>query len=84
MKKVSLNNTYTMYIGCFFKFHLKVGVEESIVNAPLPACRMQNKNTNNAQSEVSWSVICNPWCVHNRLFEAYFKVKLKKKHNIMV
>jgi hypothetical protein len=22
-------------IGCFFKFHLKVGVEESIVNAPL-------------------------------------------------
>jgi hypothetical protein len=23
------------YIRCFFKFHLKVGVEESIVNAPL-------------------------------------------------
>jgi hypothetical protein len=23
------------YVGCFFKFHLVVGVEESIVNAPL-------------------------------------------------
>jgi hypothetical protein len=22
------------YIGCFFKFHLVVGVEESIMNAP--------------------------------------------------
>jgi hypothetical protein len=34
--------------GCSFKFFLKVGVEESIVNTPL--VRMQNKN--NAKSEV--------------------------------
>jgi hypothetical protein len=32
------------------RFLLKVGVEESIVNAPLGS--VQSKNTNNAQSEV--------------------------------
>jgi hypothetical protein len=59
-----------MYIGCSFKF----GVEESIVNASL--VRLQSKNTNNAKSEVR-SVICNPWYVHNRLFNANFEDKLK-------
>jgi hypothetical protein len=37
-----------VYIGC--SFILKVGVEESIVNAPLVS--QQSKNTNNAKSEV--------------------------------
>jgi hypothetical protein len=37
-------------IGCSFKFILKVGVEESTVNAPL-VC-LQSKKTNNAKSEV--------------------------------
>jgi hypothetical protein len=37
-------------MGCSFKFILKVGVEESIVNAPLG--RLRSKNTNNAKSEV--------------------------------
>jgi hypothetical protein len=39
-----------MHIGCSFKFILKVGVEESIVNAPFVS--LQNKNTNNTKSEV--------------------------------
>jgi hypothetical protein len=34
-------------IGCSFKFILKVGVEESIVNAPLVS--LQSKNINNAK-----------------------------------
>jgi hypothetical protein len=38
------------YIGCSFKFILKVGIEESIVNAPLVS--LQSKNTNNSKSEV--------------------------------
>jgi hypothetical protein len=37
---------------CSFKFIGKVGVEESIVNAPLVS--LQSKNTNNAKSEVSF------------------------------
>jgi hypothetical protein len=37
-------------IGCSFKFLLKVGVEESIVNAPLVG--LQDKNTNNAKSVI--------------------------------
>jgi hypothetical protein len=37
-------------IGCSFKFLLNVGVEESIVNAPLVS--LQGKNTNNTKSEV--------------------------------
>jgi hypothetical protein len=40
------------YIGCSLKciIIIKVGVEESIVNAPLVS--LQSKNTNNATSEV--------------------------------
>jgi hypothetical protein len=37
-------------IGCSFKFILKVGVEELIVNEPI-VC-VQSKNTNNPKSEV--------------------------------
>jgi hypothetical protein len=37
-------------IGCSFKFILKVGVEKSIVNAPLVS--LYTKNINNAKSEV--------------------------------
>jgi hypothetical protein len=37
-------------IGSSFKFLLKVGVEESIVNAPLVS--LQGKNTNNAKSDL--------------------------------
>jgi hypothetical protein len=37
-------------IGCSFKFLLKVGVEVSIVNAPLVS--LQIKSTNNEKSEV--------------------------------
>jgi hypothetical protein len=39
------------YIGYSFKFLLKVGVEESIVNAPLVSLQ-SIKNTNNAKSDV--------------------------------
>jgi hypothetical protein len=39
-------------IGSTFKFILKVGVEESIVNAPLVS--LHSKNTNNAKSEVKY------------------------------
>jgi hypothetical protein len=37
-------------IGCSLKFLLKVGLKESIVNAPLVS--LQSKNANNAKSEV--------------------------------
>jgi hypothetical protein len=40
----------TKNIGCLFKFLLKAGVEESIVNAPLVS--LHTKNTNNVKSEV--------------------------------
>jgi hypothetical protein len=40
---------------CLFKLILKVGVEESIVNAPLVSLR--SKNTNNAKSEVRFKLI---------------------------
>jgi hypothetical protein len=47
-------------MGCSFKFILIVGVEESIVNAPLVS--LQNKNTNNAKSEVRFKeLIRDPW-----------------------
>jgi hypothetical protein len=42
--------SYSGNIGCSFKFLLKAGLEESIVNAPVVS--LQSKNTNNAKSEV--------------------------------
>jgi hypothetical protein len=67
---------YSVELFISFKCILKVGVDESIVNAPLVS--QQGKNTNNAESEVrffnSWSVICNPWCVHNRLFKVIWSL----------
>jgi hypothetical protein len=46
----NFTNVMIMNIGYSFKFLLKVGVEESIVNAPLVS--LQSKNTNNTKSEV--------------------------------
>jgi hypothetical protein len=66
LNQISTSLQYKLYVGIgrSFKFILKAGVEDLIVNAP----RLQSKNTNNAKSEVrfkqSWSVICIPWCVH--------------------
>jgi hypothetical protein len=43
----------TVYIGCSFKFLLKVDVEESIVNAPVVSLQSKNTNdSNDAKSEV--------------------------------
>jgi hypothetical protein len=69
-------NEHPIFIGCSFKFILKVGIEESIVNALLVP--LHSKNTNNAKSEVRFKQLIrdlNPWCVHskhNRLFNANF------------
>jgi hypothetical protein len=68
-------------IGCSLKFSVKVGVEESIVNAPLVSLSSnvkQIKNTKNAISEVRFKQLYqsfNPWCVHNGLFNANFDEK---------
>jgi hypothetical protein len=49
-----VGNQYSVkkYIGCSFKCVLKVGIEESIVNAPLVS--LLSKNTHNAKSEVKF------------------------------
>jgi hypothetical protein len=60
-------------IGCSLKFPVEVGVEESIVKAPLVS--LQNKNRNNAKSEVRFKQLYHPWCIHNRLFKANFDGK---------
>jgi hypothetical protein len=70
--KVLHTNKYVS--GVFFKFHLIVGVEESIVNA-LYRFRIAD--------QLFKSYLLHEWCVHNRLFNAYYEVKLKKKHWIL-
>jgi hypothetical protein len=57
-------------------YSLKVGVEESIVNAPLVS--LQSKNINNAKSEVSFTQLIR------RLVNAYFEVKFKKIHDTFI
>jgi hypothetical protein len=56
-----------LYICCFFfLIHLIVGVEESIVNA-LYRLRITD--------QLFKCYILHEWCVHNRLFYAYYEVK---------
>jgi hypothetical protein len=54
---------------CFIKFHLIVGVEESIVN-PLHELQIAD--------QLFQSYVLHERSVHNRLFNAYYEVKLKK------
>jgi hypothetical protein len=62
-------------IWCFFKFHLIVDVEESIVNA-LYRLRITD--------QLFESYVLYEWCVHNCLFDAYFEVKFKKIPNTIL
>jgi hypothetical protein len=57
---------------CSFKYILNVGVEESIADAPLvTVCKVKTQTTQKVRLDLnSWSVICNPWCIHNRLLNA--------------
>jgi hypothetical protein len=61
---------------CSFKFLLKVGVEESIVNAP-------RITDHGFKFNLTFCVVCgftvhtDEWCVHNRFFNASFEEKFK-------
>jgi hypothetical protein len=79
---------------CVLKFHLKVGVEKSIVNAP----RITDQITDQLfKANRTFCVVYvftlqirdplsvpNLWCIHNRLFNANFEIELKKntRYNI--
>jgi hypothetical protein len=59
----------------FIYFYPKVGVEESIVNAPLISFHSKNK----AKSEVRFKQLIresNPWCVHSRLSMPTLRIQL--------
>ncbi|KAH0807435.1 hypothetical protein GEV33_015356 [Tenebrio molitor] len=74
------------YVVCSLNFHLKVGVEESIVNAP------RITTDHGFKSNLTFCVVCvftletDEWCVHNQLFNVYFEAKLKKntRYNILI
>jgi hypothetical protein len=61
----------------FFKFHLLVGVGVLIVNA-LYGLRITD------QLFKSYVFTRVEWCVHNRLSNAYYEVKLKKTPDIIL
>jgi hypothetical protein len=63
-----------MGVAVTLKFILKVGVEESIVNAPLVS--LQSKNTNNSKSEVRFKqLIRGAFTIGSS--KPYFEDKLK-------
>jgi hypothetical protein len=80
-----------VYYQVLFKFLLKDGVEESIVNAPLVS--LQSKNTNNATSEVRFKqLIRNAFTIDSSTptsrrnlneHPILFNVKLKHESPIM-
>jgi hypothetical protein len=59
---------YSLSTGCSFKFPVKAGVEESIVNAL--------RITGSGISCLNLTFL-HEWCVHNRLFNATFDRKVK-------
>jgi hypothetical protein len=65
-------------IGCLFKFILKVGSEESIVNASQITDPDQVIKSNLTFCVVYvFTLQADEWCVHNRLFNANFEDKFK-------
>jgi hypothetical protein len=64
------------YIGVHLSLTSKVGVEESIVNAPRITDQLLKSN-------LTFCVVCvftlqtDEWCVHNLLFNANFENKFK-------
>jgi hypothetical protein len=65
---------HSTHIGCSFKFILKVGVEELIVNAPVASRRAKTQTTQKVRLDLNNN---NSWCVHNRPFTAYFEDTFK-------
>jgi hypothetical protein len=74
---MELNELYSS-IGCSFKFPVKVGVEDSIVNAP-----QITDHRSVIKFNLTFCVVCvftlqtDEWCVHNRLFNANFGKKFE-------
>jgi hypothetical protein len=72
---------YRKSIGCSFKFFLKVGVQESFVNA-------QRITDQLFQSNLIFCVVCvftlqtDEWCVHDRLFYVNLRINLNE-HSIL-
>jgi hypothetical protein len=71
-KRLSYFDRTLDYIVRSFKFILKVGVEESIVNA-LYGLRITD--------QLFKSYVLHEWCLHNRLFNANFEDKFKWTHD---
>jgi hypothetical protein len=67
---------FICYIGCSFKFLLKVGVEESIVNAPQTTDQLLKSNHTFCVDCV-FTLQTVEWCVHNRPINANFEDKFK-------
>jgi hypothetical protein len=67
----------TIKYWCLFEFILKVGVEESIVNAPIVS--LQSENTNNAKSEVRFKQQNN-----NKTCKCYLYINFNKTSGILV
>jgi hypothetical protein len=76
-----------VYIGCSFKFILKVGVDESIVNAPRIQITDQLFKSNLTFCGVcgfSVQTLTDESCVHNRPFNANFEEKFKRTVDIHI
>jgi hypothetical protein len=61
---------------CSFKFLLKVGVEESIVNASRITDQLFKSNLTFSVARV-FTQQTDEWSIHNRLFNANFEEKFK-------
>jgi hypothetical protein len=78
-------------MGCFFKFHLKVGVEESIVIAPRVTITDQLFKTNLTFCVVcvftfysaDWRVVRSQSTLQRQIFDLYTDVPKKKDESII-
>jgi hypothetical protein len=64
--------------GVHLNFSSKLALKSRLWTYHSSVCRVKTQTTQKVGLDLSnWSVICNPWCVHNWLFNAYFVDKFK-------
>jgi hypothetical protein len=64
--------------GVHFNFFSKLALKSRLWTHHSSVCRVKTQTKQKVRLDLkSWSVICNPWCVHNRLFQVNFQENFK-------
>jgi hypothetical protein len=77
---------YILYRVTFkFIFKSKLALKSWLWTHHSSVCRVKTQTIQKVRLHLNiWSVICNPWCIHNLLFNGNFEDKFKWTPDIFV